>query len=780
MKHPFLLVIVLFCCAPAFSQDCSFRFSGHVIDSDTKQNLANATVSLVEQAKSIVTNEQGDFVFSGICPGNYTLRISHVNCDTVFRKIALSTSQHLDISLPHAVNTLGEVTVTSLKGIPNTGIKKELRGRELEETRGLSLAEALSKLNGVTLLQTGATIAKPVIHGLHSNRILTINNGVRQEGQQWGNEHAPEVDPFIADNLVVIKGVDELRYGSDAIGGVILINPKPLRHSPGSYGELNTAYFTNNGEYVVSGMVEQQLQKHPAFSYRLQGTIKQAGNVATPDDRLDNTALKEQNFSLTAGWKKKDYTVEAFYSQFHTKVGIFSGSHIGNLTDLKEAIAASRPADVFLGEKTYRIGRPYQEVVHRLFKINTGFSRGGSKFNVLLAAQYNHREEFDVQRSSTSNKSAQLNLAILTLSEDISWDHLRVGNLQGTLAISSMQQDNSYQGRYFIPNYFSATYGSYWIEKWAKHRWELQGGFRYDYKTISTKRLLFNGSPISHDFDYSTLAASFNTLYKINGDTRLNLSATLANRAPYVNELLSDGIHHGTATYESGDINLKTERSVNIAAGFTYSNPAKNFSADITLYNNLISNFIYQQPKPDSPVLTIAGAFPLLKYQQTNALLQGADIALRYNFLQHLELGSKVSILRAYNRGINDWLILMPSDRLSNELTYTFGNKGTLTGSYLSAELATVLKQTRVPSDKNGKQDYKAPPAGYTLLNLNASTTVQLNKIPLTISLGVRNALDTRYREYLNSFRYLTDEMGRNISVRLKVPFEKLLNKQSL
>lgn len=759
--------------ASSFSQKCDIKLSGHVEDSDTREKLPNATVSLIQAGRTIITNENGDFSFDNVCKGEYNVRITHVSCDNVNRKITVSKSSHFDFYLPHAQRTLGEVTVTALRGIQNTGVKKELSGRALEETRGLSLAEALSKLNGVAMLQTGSAIAKPVIHGLHSNRILTINNGVRQEGQQWGNEHAPEIDPFIADNLVVIKGVDELRYGSDAIGGVILINPKPLRHLAGYYGELNTAYFTNNGQYVVSGMFEQQLKKLPALSYRLQGTFKQAANVTTPNYRLNNTGLKEENFSGTAGWKKQKYNVEAFYSQFYTKVGIFSGTHIGNLTDLQNAIAASKPADVFLGDKTSNIERPYQEVTHRLFKLKSNFTSGSSKFNVLLAAQYNHRKEYDVVRSS-ANKSPQMNLSILTLSEDVSWDHPAVKNIKGTIGISSVQQDNAYSGRYFIPNYLSRTYGSYWIEKWARHQWEIQAGIRYDYKNIDTKRLLYNGSEINHDFTYSTLASSFNTLYKISQDAKLNVSVTLANRAPFVNEILSDGIHHGTATYEQGDINLKTERSVNLAVGFAYANKAETFSADVTLYNNSINNFIYQQPKPDEPVLTIAGSFPKIRYQQTDAVLRGADIALSYEFTKQVRLTSKASLLRAYNRSIDDWLILMPSDKLTNELTYNFKDKGRLSQSYVSVEVPVVFKQTRVPGDKNGRQDYKDPPPGYTLLNMNASTTYKMGKIPVTISIGARNLLNTSYREYLNSFRYFTDDMGRNMSLRLKVPFEKL------
>ena len=344
--------------------------------------------------------------------------------------------------------SLGEVVVEAQKGISNTGFKKELSGKELEETKGLSLAEALNKINGVTMLQTGSTISKPVIHGLHSNRILTINNGVRQEGQQWGNEHAPEIDPFIADKLIVIKGVDELRYGSDAIAGVILVEPKALRSIPGYAAEFNTAYFTNNRQYVVSGVWEQQLRKLPSFSYRLQGTFKKGANAATSGYRLNNTGSEEKNFSVTAGWRKEEFNTELFYSHFATKVGIFEGSHIGNLTDLENAIASSKPDDVFLGENTYKIQRPYQDVTHHLLKLKSILRKGDHKFNLLVAGQFNHRKEYDIVRNS--NKTGpQLDLSIYTLSEDLSWEHPKKNNFTGIAGLSMMQQDNSYGGRRF-------------------------------------------------------------------------------------------------------------------------------------------------------------------------------------------------------------------------------------------------------------------------------------------------------------------------------------------
>lgn len=755
----------------AIAQPCTYKLSGHVEDMDTKEKLVAATISIKETGKQIISNDKGDFVFTALCSGEYTLIVTHVSCDTVEKKFLLTKDYHVDIFMPHNRKVLGDVVVETQKGIANTGFKQELSGKLLEQTNGLSLAEALSKMNGITMLQTGSTIAKPVIHGLHGNRILTINNGVRQEGQQWGNEHAPEIDPFIADKLIVIKGVDELRYGSDAIGGVILVEPKALRNKPGYAAEFNTVYFTNNRQYVLSGMFEQQLKKQPAFRYRVQGTFKKGANATTPYYRLNNTGSEEKNFSIAAGWKKNKFNTELFYSHFTTKVGIFTGSHIGNLSDLLNAIAASKPNDVFLGQQTYKIQRPFQDVSHDLVKLKTVFYSGEHKFTALLAGQFNHRKEFDIVRSST-NKNPQLDLAIYTLTQDLSWEHPKKNSFSGVGGLSMMQQDNSYSGRYFIPNYFAYTFGGYYIEKWSKHKWELQAGIRYDNKSINTTRLKFNSDTINYDFNFSTFASSFNTIFKPTNSWRLNANISLASRAPHVNELLSDGIHHGTATFEKGDIYLKPERSINISAGINYQHPSNNFSIDMLLYSNSINNFIFQQPLPDNPVLTIGGAFPLIVYKQTNAVLHGFDISALIKPATGFEWSSKFSFLHARNKKLNDWLILMPANRLTNELTYNLKDGKKISNTSISVEMMNVMQQKNVPSDSNGKQDYKSPPAAYTLLNMNASSTFQVYKIPVSISFGVRNLFNSVYRDYLNSMRYFSDEMGRNISVRLKIKLQ--------
>lgn len=774
MKQRFLFVLLLniLVCPALYSQDCSYRLTGHVHSTFTHENLAGAVVTI--NGISLVTNDNGDFRFDSLCTGTYQLSISHASYENIKQNLTVTRNNHMDFDLQPLQNVLSEVTITGTRTPVQTGMRKELTGHELDETRGGSLADALSKLNGVTLLQTGSTISKPIVHGLHSNRILTVNNGVRQEGQQWGNEHAPEIDPFIANKLTVIKGVDELRYGSDAIGGVVLVEPRSLRQTPGYNAEFNAVYSTINRQYVASGIFEQQLRRLPSFTYRVQGTFRKGANVATPHYRLNNTGLEEKNFSLTAGWRKEHFRTELYYSLFNTQIGIFTGSHIGNLADLQRAIASGRPDPTFTGQNTYRIDRPYQDIQHHLLKSKTGFDIGNSRFGLLLAGQFNNRKEYDVVRNAAGS-GAQIDLSIYTFTEELTWEHPKKGPLSGTVGLVAAQQDNWYSGRYLIPNYKSQSYGGYFIERWAKGSWDAQAGVRFDNKNIATRRIRAGTQTLSaYHFDFSTLASSLNVGYKILPEWKTGASFSLATRAPHVNELLVDGIHHGTGTYERGDLGLEPEQSFNVSLTNSYSSKNESVQLDLTLYRNKIQNFIYQQPRPDAPVLTIRGAFPLIEYTATDARLQGLDFSSTLRPLNPLAYTFRYSLLRARNLRTADWLIWMPSDRVGNELTYSFKNGNRLSDSYLSVEWQYVSRQNRVPGESSGKQDYKAPPPAYSLLNVDVATTVKWGKLPLTIGLSGRNLLNTVYREYLNTFRYFTDERGRNISLRLKLSLQHI------
>jgi iron complex outermembrane receptor protein len=211
------------------SQTCTLSISGIIQDVDNNQTLPGATVLIKEINKTTTSEKSGAFNFNGICAGNYIIIVTFVGYDSIHVNLRVDSNIDTLFQLSHRRTTLSNVlVVTERKQDISTNAKSELASQQLFQTLGQTLGESLKGLPGLNSIQTGPSISKPVIHGLHSNRLLILNNGVRQEGQQWGSEHAPEIDPFIANKITVIKGAASVRYGSDAIVGVILVEPKTL------------------------------------------------------------------------------------------------------------------------------------------------------------------------------------------------------------------------------------------------------------------------------------------------------------------------------------------------------------------------------------------------------------------------------------------------------------------------------------------------------------------------------------------------------------------------
>ncbi|MEI6020829.1 MAG: TonB-dependent receptor, partial [Bacteroidota bacterium] len=483
-----ILLLCLFGINNAQNTNCQASLEGAVLDEHDHSPLAFATLYVVELKIGIVSDSLGRFKFENLCEGQYRVKISHLDCEAIVKTIYVSGSMQQNFYPEHHAHALQSVNVLTLKNEVNfTQTKSDLSIEKLNQSKGQTLGEALKNISGVTSLNTGNSVSKPVIHGMHSNRILILNNGIRQEGQQWGAEHAPEIDPFIASSISVVKGANSVRYGSDAIAGVVLIDTKKLRDSTGVNGELNLIGMSNGKAGSASAFLEGNFEKLKALSWRIQGTLKQSGSIWSPNYILANTGMKEQNFSYALAWKKTNYGIDLFYSQFNTTLGIFSASHIGNLSDLQTAFTASVPS--ITGNFSYLINRPYQHIEHELFKIKT-FIRTGDlgKLSFVYARQYNLRYEYDKYRPLNSVIAAlnkpELQFEITSHSADIIWEHNRIRQLNGSIGISGLSQANTYEGRFLVPNFKNYTAGIFWIERWKKNKFELEGGLRYDYKHL--------------------------------------------------------------------------------------------------------------------------------------------------------------------------------------------------------------------------------------------------------------------------------------------------------
>lgn len=769
---PGLVVTLLVLSASAFAQtECNYTLRGRVLNAETGEPMPFADVFVKSGNIGTVSDDQGNYVLSNLCAGVYTIVCSRVDCDHSEHDLHVDSGQLVqDFHLQPQALELGTVEV-SAEAIHQQAIggENQLTGAGLAATQGLNLGESLDKLPGVNTLKTGSSIAKPMVQGMQGQRILLLNNGVRLEGQQWGLEHAPEIDPFVAEKLTVIKGAGGLRYGADALGGVILVEPKALPDKTGLHGAINLAGFSQGRTGVASGILETSIGKKLPISARVQATAKRGGNMRTPDYFLDNTGLSETNYSWAVGTHKGPWSAELYYSSFFSKLGIFAGSHIGNLTDLQNALEREQPLDP--GQFTYDLGRPLQRISHELFKAKLGWETGEiGRLSVQYARQFNRRQEFDAHSGygvpPEGLDDPEIEFEVTTHSSELNWEHRPIANLKGNIGVQVIQQVNTTDRGALIPNYESLTAGAYWVERWQHYPspFEIEGGLRYDYRQMDVGRQ--GRDTVGQALDFANFSGALGLIYK-QAAWRLRLSMGTAWRAPHVNELYSAGVHHGSASYEEGNPDLIPERALNTNLGWEWRPENGPVLANVSLYYNLINDYIFLEPSAQ-PVLTIRGAFPAFDYQQADARIAGLDAQFSWEPNSHWRWSVQGSLLRGWNRDLQDYLVFMPADRLSAALRYQFVPMAKVEQRpFLQLGMGHVLRQSRTPE----KGDYAPAPPAYTLFDLEAGMTLPVGKQSIEVGLAVFNLTNTRYRDYLNRFRYFTDEVGRNVSLRMKVAF---------
>jgi iron complex outermembrane receptor protein len=768
MKHRFAVLCLpamLFFCRMGAQPACTIQFTAHVVERHSGLPLFPATLYLNNSGQGYEADDAGHMHIDGLCAGHYTWIIKAEGSSIDTGSFDLVRDTTIVILLSYEAQSLQQVTVRQDRLSTVLQSKESLGAIQLAEGTGKSLGHLLGGISGVNTYTNGGTIAKPVIHGLRSNRILTLNNGIRQEDQQWGDEHAPNIDPFLASNVTVLKGAAGVRYGADAIGGVILVMPAALLNKPGWDGEFNMVAFSNNRMGVLEGMVQHAFKSVPGLAFRLQGTVKRGGNYRIPGYRVANTGVVETNFSATLGYKRAHQSIEVFYSHFDTELGLYRGSHTGSREDLLSAINSDTPR-VSAGF-TYAIGRPKQNVVHDLIKVKLNADTRAGKLDATYAFQHNYRQEYDVVR--IDDGKAQLNLTLNTHTINLNLDHKPLNHLSGQLGVDGIYQHNFFADgdRLFIPNYTSDGVGAYAIERWKDKGWVAEGGLRYDYRYFDVVNYEgTNQQAVHYQYAYNSLSGTLGVSRKVS--SVFDWSATLATawRAPQASELFSAGFHQGAARIELGNKNLQPERAYGLNVTGKWANGKVN--ADLGIYSQYIGNYIFLEPGSD--LLTIRGYFKSFAYRQTNAWLNGADLTASYQWTAWLQSVFKGSFLLARDVRTSDWLIQMPQDRIALSTRYSCSLSKHMSECYVELSGKYAFRQTRIPGNFDSI-DYPRPPAGYFLLDAAVGSTIHLGKQPLQMSLAVENALNARYREYLDAFRYFIDQPGTNIILRLKIPF---------
>ena len=800
MHKLFIICVMLMCFNMLHAQKCTFSFKGNITDFHDNSSLAGASVHIVNLNKFTSSNLDGNFEFDNLCSGVITLEIKHLACETQKITFNLTKDTFKSITLEHHLEELAEILVKADNKTEATSIEQTLSKKEVEAYADKSLGDALKSLSGVSSLNTGNSIVKPMIHGLHSSRLLIINNNVRQFDQEWGAEHAPNIDINAGGRIKVIKGANTLIYGSDAIGGLILIRPDNYTRKDTLFGGTSTALNTNGWGGNINSEIVKTYQS--GYYAKAQASYKMFGDFEAADYNLSNSGIKSMNASGRFGYKSFEKGFDAYYSYVNNTIGIIRAAHVGNVNDLIRAINRKEPS--FIDDFSYAIDNPKQAISHHLGKIEA-YKRfkGLGKLTLQYDFQVNRRKEFDRRRASFEDApAADFRLFTTSIQPNLKIDAIDNLVLNTGFLLRYQQNDSANESVTSISIPLIPDYNKYEAGIYATGNYKLNlntaisAGFRYDFSRIEAEKKykVFDWEENNYDelfpefssgvidnfeiytspkFNFHNISASLGLTSSFGNNFDFLFNYGLASRMPNASELFSNGLHHSAARIETGSLLLNKEIANKFVTSIERKN--QNFGFSISPYYNHIKDFIQLIPAGEA-LTTIRGAFIEWKYNQVDAQIFGVDIDINNKLSDKFMYKGSLSLLRGDNLTEDTALINMPSTNFSNSIVY---NNKKLNQLSIGITQYTELKQNRFPDynfftfnpilQEDVYVDISSAPSAFTLFHFNSSANFKISSTSsLNVAFNVENLFNISYRNYLNRLRYFADEVGRNFNIKLK------------
>jgi iron complex outermembrane recepter protein len=728
---------------------------GRVTDARTHEPLPGAVVSIHDLRITALTNERGEYVLINTpVRGRFLMEVRYLGYKTRTEIIDFSKPGPYDFSLQPTILEAREVVVTgsafsSDERKNSTSVTAMGKADLLARPSG-NIIDAISRMPGVSQITTGAAVSKPVIRGLSYNRVVTVSDGTKQEGQQWGDEHGLELDQYDAERVEVLRGAASLLYGSDALGGVVnILDPLPAVQGQ-IRGELLTNYATNNG---LSGNSVMLQGNQNGFVWRGRGSYKSAFSYQTPEGYVANTGFNERNFSGQLGLNKKWGYSHLDFSSFRSKLGLpdFERNAEGDFLN-GEGIPFTRDE---LRDRDLLL--PFQDVRHYKVALNSNFLIGSGRLRSNLAYQDNQRRELEDSPTDPS-----LFFDLKTYSYDLKYYFRENNGWEPVLGIAGAWQDNTNQAEeLLIPDYVSKDAGVFgYLKKTWMNRTTFNVGARLDYRKISAEQMFEEGEEKFAAFErnFSNLSAAAGFTHEFNDFWNLKANVGSAFRAPNMAELSSNGVHEGSFRYEVGNPALKAEQSFYSDLGIEYSGELA--SAGISVYNNFIDNYIFTQALTSAMV----DGYPVYNYVQANANLKGIEANLTLHPVEVIHLENSFSVTEGTNRATDRPLPFIPAVELRNEISFEPKFRK-VTNAYFTIEMDNVFRQTRTDI-------FETPTPGYTLFNASAGATFMLKKQPVKVTVAANNIFDKAYFNHLSRLKYEGIlNQGRNVSVGLYLPF---------
>ena len=779
----------------------SQTLSGKITDKKTGSPLAGVDIYLPDLKTGAISNIDGTYKIENLPKSKVLIQVSSIGHKLVAEIIDLATTSTQDFVLETSVNELSEVIVTGLsKAAQRNRIPTPVTTvshTQLQQNSSTNIIDAIAKQPGISQVTTGSGISKPIIRGLGYNRVVVVNDGIRQEGQQWGDEHGIEVDEYAVNNVEILKGPASLFYGSDAMAGVINFLPAPTLPEGKMGGNILGNYQTNNGQI---GFSANFAGNHKGFIWDVRYSNKMAHAYKNKyDGYVLNSSFKENTLSGIVGVNKSWGYSHLHFSSYNLTPGIVEGerdSATGQfikpiaINDTTEDVAVATNSDF----KSFSAVIPFQKIHHYKLALNNNFIMGKGSLKSVLGWQQNQRQEYpDV----LDPKQYGLYFLLNTINYELRYVLPEKKNIGISFGVNGMQQTSKNKGiEFLIPEYSLFDFGAFAIAKKSLGKLDVSGGIRYDVRKEKGKDLYLdpdgkktdiNDPSAYHQFTafnstYSGVSGSIGATYQFNKNVFGKLNLSRGFRAPNIAEVSANGVHEGTVNFIHGIPSLKAENSLQFDFGLGVN--SDHVTAELDLFSNSINNYIFLH-KIESVFGgdSLTNGFTTFTYASGKANILGGEfsIDIHPHPLDWLHFENAFSFVRSTQKNESDstkYLPFTPAPKFTSDLRVNAKKIGKgLANSYFKIGVESYLKQDKFYAAFGTET---ATP-GYTLLNAGIGTDViSKSKTLFSLYFNVTNLTDVAYQSHLSRLKYeavnnVTGRtgvfnMGRNFSIKLNIP----------
>lgn len=764
--------------------------SGRVTDELTGVPLPGATVVIHDVNRNAVTDDSGYFRSSAIPSGNYLVEVSFIGYGSIVERIFVDGHTTRAFVLRPAVVEQEGVTVTGVSTA--TRIKQSpqpvqlIKRTELMKISSTNLINTLGNIAGVSASTTGPAISKPFIRGLGYNRVLVVHDGIRQEGQQWGDEHGIEIDDYSAQRVEVLKGPASLIYGSDGLAGVINIQTLVPVAEGRVIGNVLGEYQTNSR---LRGSYASLAGTKNGFSFNLYGSYKAAQDYQNKyDGHVFNSKFHNRNAGALLGYGGSWGHANIRISHFDQQLGIIEGErNVINGRFLKPTVNGEVDADESDFKRIDPLV-PFQHVQHFKIASDNSFKLGENKLGVGIGYQRNQRKEYG-DPVDTHSPEAYFDLHTLNYSARLNLPYQ--GNWKTSIGVSGMMQQNRNKGEEaIIPDYDLFDAGVFLFTQYHREKLSLSGGLRFDGRHVRSRQMMDDTDIKFEAFtrNFYNLSASAGISYELRPDLNLKLNIARGFRAPTLAELASNGAHEGTNRFELGWRELRSETSLQMDAGIDFN--SEHITLGAGLFYNSVNDFIYYRK-----VLNAAGGdslvtdpesgdlLSLFEFAQQDAYLYGVEfnMDIHPHPLDWLHFENTFSLTKARFRSAIDGsrnVPAIPAARVLSQLKGNFLPSGkNVRNLYASLESDYTFRQ----GDAFTGFDTETETPAYWLINASIGADfVRKGQTLFTLNLSAGNLTDIAYQSHLSRLKYTSVNnvtgrqgvfnAGRNFAIKLNVP----------